>query len=140
MTDEQFTNGTVVNQVQQGNLEFDITDVQPREEFNNLESSRHLASELQDTVDNIISQCPDVDWNEDYLSYQIVCAIRSVLGKYIIPNIENSSSIAKFNIEAYKLTGKSEQTHGDIAIVVSHLFSNCGPVYRVGFLKQKLLL
>jgi DNA-dependent RNA polymerase auxiliary subunit epsilon len=138
MANEKITNGLVVNEIQKGIPVFDTIDFESRKEFTSIDSPRYLASELQDTVDNIISQCPDVDWNEDHLSYQIVCAIRSVLCNYIIPNIENSSNIEKFDVEAYKLTGKAEQSHGDIAIVVSRLFhKGARPISGVGFYEAK---
>ena len=84
-------------------------------EFDNFHSPFNLANALQDYIDNIVQKCPDVDWDENYLSFQVIKSIRVVLDGYVLPD----TNLSKFDIEAYKLTGKAEQNHGDIAIVVS---------------------
>ena len=117
---------------------FDAIDFDPREKFDSSRVPQHLATDLQDAVDKIIQQCPDVDWNENYLSYQVVSAIRSALSRYIFPNIKYHSGTSKFDVEAYKLTGQAEETHGDIAIVVSRSFHGNGrPISGVGFYEAK---
>ena len=109
-----------------------------RDKFDSINSPQRLANQLQDAVDKIIQQCPDVDWNENYLSYQVVSAVRSLLSRDIFPNIEFHSGISKFDVEAYKLTGQAEETHGDIAIVVSRSFHGSGrPISGVGFYEAK---
>jgi hypothetical protein len=117
---------------------FDTIDFDPREKFDSSRAPQHFANQLQDAVDKIIQQCPDVDWNENYLSYQVVSAVRSALSRYIFPNIESHSGTSKFDVEAYKLTGQAEETHGDIAIVVSRSFHGNGrPISGVGFYEAK---
>lgn len=104
-----------------------------REIFDSKNSPDKLAGQLQDYVDAIVQKCPDVDWDENFLSYQIITAIRDVLSRYIFPN----TNLEKFDIEAYKLTGIAERTHGDIAIVVSNSFEGGRPVSGVGFYEAK---
>ena len=152
MTNEQITNSIVhsgdigdnqlnskATLLQQNEASaFNKFDFDPREKFDSLSSPRNLANQLQQTVDKIIQQCSDVDWDENFLNYQVVCAIRIVLGGYIFPNTEYHSDISKFDVEAYKLTGQAEQTHGDIAIVVSRSFHKGGrPISGVGFYESK---
>ena len=77
---------------------------------------------------------------KNLLSYQVIYAIRFVLRGYVFPNIRLHSNISKFAVEAYKLTGKAEQTHGDIAIVVTRSFPGTGhPISGVGFYEAKAL-
>lgn len=72
-------------------------------------------------------------WDENSLSYGIVKAIRTVLDGYILPN----TNFSKFDVEAYKLTGNAEETHGDIAVVVSKTFEYGNSVSGVGFYEAK---
>lgn len=56
----------------------------------------------------------------------------------MIPYLDYGSNISKFDVEAYKLTGKAEQTHGDIAVVVSRSFPHSSHrVSGVGFYEAK---
>lgn len=102
-------------------------------EFDNFHSPFNLANALQDYIDNIVQKCPDVDWDENYLSFQVIKSIRVVLDGYVLPD----TNLSKFDIEAYKLTGKAEQNHGDIAIVVSKSFDNDSKITGVGFYEAK---
>ncbi|MCI5166071.1 MAG: hypothetical protein D3903_08225 [Candidatus Electrothrix sp. GM3_4] len=115
-------------------IDADIPESDLKKEYDRFMAPENIKNLLQKAIDEIISNCEDVDWNEDYLSLQVVSVIRSILGSYILPNIEYQS----FDIEAYKLTGKAEETHGDIAIVVSRSFYERGPVVSgVGFYEAK---
>ncbi len=108
------------------------------EKFDDLNSPSKLAKELQGVVDKFIDEYPNADWREDYISLDVIRAIRFILGRYVIPNVAYASSISKFDVEAYKLSGAAEQTHGDIAIVVSRSFGKGGcPVSGVGFYEAK---
>lgn len=103
------------------------------ENFDNFKSPFNLVNKLQDHVDKIVQQCPDADWDENSLSFQVIKAIRVVLNGYVLPN----TNLSKFDIEAYKLTGKAEQKHGDIAIVVSKSLEYGSPISGVGFYEAK---
>jgi len=140
--DENIKNNQLTSKVtllpQSDDSRFDTFNFDPREIFDSLSSPQNLANQLQDTVDKIIQQCADVDWDENSLSYQVVRAIRFVLGGYVFPNTEYHSNISKFDIEAYKLTGPAEKAHGDIAIVVSRSFyKRSRPISGVGFYEAK---
>ena len=56
-------------------------------------------------------------------------------GLYLVdidfPNTEYHPNMSKFDVEAYKLTGPAEQTHGDIAVVVSRSFMKVTAQYLV---------
>ncbi len=102
--------------------------------FDNFNSPHDLANRLQEYVDKVVQQCADVDWDENFLSYQVINAIRVVLDGYVLPN----TNLSKFDVEAYKLTGKPEQSHGDIAIVVSKSLDNgYSTISGVGFYEAK---
>ena len=47
-------------------------DIDSREKFDSISSPAKLANQLQEIVDIIIDRCPDVDWNEDFISYQVI--------------------------------------------------------------------
>ncbi|WKZ40609.1 MAG: hypothetical protein QY328_00980 [Anaerolineales bacterium] len=116
------------------NLEKSRTVFPRGEAFDNFKSPINLVNRLQDYVDKTVQRCPDVDWDENSLSFQVIKAIRVVLDGYVLPN----TNLSKFGIEAYKLTGKAEQKHGDIAIVVSKSFDNGYPISGVGFYEAKV--
>lgn len=102
--------------------------------FDNSKSPYELANRLQESVDKVVQQCPDVDWDENFLSYKVINAIRVVLDGYVLPD----TNLSKFDVEAYKLTGKPEQSHGDIAIVVSKSLDNgYSTISGVGFYEAK---
>lgn len=110
----------------------------PLETFDPIHSPTELSDKIQAETDRIIKECPDVDWSEDYLSYQLIRSIRDILSGYIIPNIDNNLNMPKFDLEAYKLTGRAEQNHGDIAIVVTRSFPyRTHPISGVGFYEAK---
>lgn len=112
--------------------------INPREIFDELKTPYVIAEQIQHEVDRIISECHSVDWNEDFLTFQIVGCLRNILSGYRIPDIDNSLISKKFDLEAYKLTGKAEQKHGDIAIVVTRTFNNQSqPISGVGFYEAK---
>lgn len=109
-----------------------------RKKFDNFNSPIELAENIQNGIDRIIKDCPKTEWGEDFLSLQLVGTIRDVLSEYTIPNIDNKLNLSKFDLEAYKLTGKAEQAHGDIAVVVTRSFSYCNePISGVGFYEAK---
>jgi hypothetical protein len=92
------------------------------EEFDEVETPSVLSDEIQTAVDRIIKGTHDVDWNEDSLTIRILGAIRNILSNYKIPFIDDNTLANKFDVEAYKLTGNPEHSHGDIAIIVTRLF------------------
>lgn len=96
-----------------------------------------LAVELQKEADEIITSCENVDWNEDRLSVNLVISIREILGKYIIPNLDCTSGLSKFDLEAYKITGEPEREHGDIAVIVTRSFGGEKTISGVGFYEAK---
>ena len=109
-----------------------------RKEFDPIQTPSELSSNIQDVVDRILSQCPDCDWQEDLLTFKVIEALRYVLADYKLPNIESPLAGAKFDFEAYKLTGKAEQTHGDIAVIITRMFSDkTKPVSGVAFYEAK---
>jgi hypothetical protein len=110
----------------------------PYSEFNSQSSPLHIANQIQIAVDNMISSCPDPDWNENLLTYKLVEILRITLSYYKLPKCFNEFSLQKFNVEAYKLTGSVEHSHGDIAIIVSKRFSNRSePISGVAFYEAK---
>lgn len=110
----------------------------PLKIFDPIHSPTELSDKIQTETDRIIKDCSNVDWSEDYLSYQIIRSIRDILSGYIIPNIDNNLDMPKFDLEAYKLTGRAEQNHGDIAIVVTRSFPyRKQPISGVGFYEAK---
>jgi hypothetical protein len=81
-----------------------------------------VAQAINDAFDRHANTMDDVDRNEDLLSYKLIGAIRSVLED---PSEQErqlgSQSSFYMAIQAYKATGRLEQQHGDIAIVVTDL-------------------
>ncbi len=64
----------------------------------------------------------DVDRNEDLLSNRLIHSIRNALGQPCGHQGEiNRRSNLYMAVQAYKATGRLEQDHGDIAIVVTDL-------------------
>lgn len=114
-----------------------ILELDDREEFDPLVTPDLLAEKIQNVVDSIISSCDDVDWSEDLISFNIVKELREVLAYYKLPRMLNMEPENKFNFEAYKLTGKAEQTHGDIAFVISRKIYGSKPVSGVAFYEAK---
>ncbi|MDK2618084.1 hypothetical protein QO218_20435 [Vibrio vulnificus] len=109
-----------------------------RKEFDPIQTPSELSSNIQEVIDRILSQCPDCDWQEDLLTFKVIEALRYVLSEYKLPNIESPFDGAKFDFEAYKLTGKAEQTHGDIAVIITRLFPDkTKPVSGVAFYEAK---
>ncbi|ENM3933174.1 hypothetical protein BVJ64_18085 [Vibrio cholerae] len=109
-----------------------------RKEFDPILSPSTLASNIQEVVDQIICKCPDCDWHEDLLTFKVIEALRDVLAKYKLPNTESPFEGGKFDFEAYKLTGKAEQSHGDIAVIITRLFSDkAKPISGVAFYEAK---
>jgi hypothetical protein len=109
-----------------------------REEFDPARTPNILADEIQACVDDIISKCRDVDWSEDLISYKIIEQLRYILARYKLPDIEDGLSGNKFNMEVYKLTGKAEQSHGDIAFIVNRfILGQEKPISGVAFYEAK---
>ncbi len=109
-----------------------------RKKFDPIQTPSELSSNIQKVVDQILSQCPDCDWQEDLLTFKVIEALRNVLAEYKLPNVESPFDGAKFDFEAYKLTGKAEQTHGDIAVIITRLFPDkVKPVSGVAFYEAK---
>lgn len=109
-----------------------------RQEFDPTVTPSILSEQIQSTVDSIISQCQDVDWNEDLITFKIVENLRGILATYKLPDIVDNYSGNKFNFEAYKLTGKAEQSHGDIAVIITRKFLGKDiPISGVAFYEAK---
>jgi hypothetical protein len=85
-----------------------------------LPSLQRIVDELNSTYDSEAAKVEYVDISEDSLSLKLVQSIRSVLTTPPIPNEhpERDSGIY-LDVQAYKATGRLEQTHGDIAIIVT---------------------
>lgn len=105
--------------------------------FHPLRSPKVLEKELQSEVDKIIEECPDVDWDEDYLSKRVIASVRDILSRYIIPGFEKGQVFSKFDFEAYKLTGIPEKTHGDIAFIINKRIEDEYYISGVGFYEAK---
>jgi len=95
-----------------------------RIEFDHRSTPYQIASQIQKATDEIISNCPRTDWNENFITYKLIENLRNILSNYKLPGIPDIFPENKFYLEAYKLTGKAERSHGDIAIVVTRRFSN----------------
>lgn len=109
-----------------------------REEFDPRATPYAIEQLIQRSVDSIIKECPDVDWNENLITYKIIESVRSVLSHYKIPGIIDEFSESKFNLEVYKLTGNAENFHGDIAFIITRRFSeHADPISGVAFYEAK---
>lgn len=100
-----------------------------------------LSKILQALSDNIVTSCHDADWNEDYISRQLIEAMRYVMGLCCIlpsrwPSTEQPSAL-KLDFEAYKLTGSAEMNHGDLAVIITKLYPGGGMISGVGFYEAK---
>lgn len=102
------------------------TENSSRIEFDHRSTPHQIANQIQKTTDEIISNCPRADWNENHITYKLIENLRHILSKYKLPGIPEIFPENKFYLEAYKLTGKAEQSHGDIAIVVTRRFTYRG--------------
>jgi hypothetical protein len=83
-------------------------------------SLQRIVDKLNSTYDSEAAKVEYVDISEDSLSLKLVQSIRSVLTTPPVPNEypEHDSGIY-LDVQAYKVTGRLEQTHGDIAIIVT---------------------
>jgi hypothetical protein len=109
-----------------------------REEFDPARTPNILANKIQTCVDDIISECEAVDWSENLISSKIILELRYILAHYKLPDIEDGLSGNKFNMEVYKLTGKAEKSHGDIAVIVSKfILGQEKPISGVAFYEAK---
>lgn len=116
----------------------DEEKVDLRVEFDANETPHLISNQIQESLDKLISNCPDVDWNENLLTYKLIENLRYILSHYKMPGIIDDFSESKFNFEAYKLTGNAEKSHGDIAIVVTRKFGNRSkPISGVAFYEAK---
>lgn len=81
-----------------------------------------IAAEINNTFDNESTAINDVDRSEDLLSNKLVNSIRKAL-EFSQDEEEgiNRKSSLYMAVQAYKATGRLEQNHGDIAIVVTDL-------------------
>ena len=81
-----------------------------------------VAAEINDAFDKESIAINDVDRSEDLLSNKLVNSIRKALDQ---PQGNQEDISSKSNlymaVQAYKATGRLEQDHGDIAIVVTDL-------------------
>lgn len=100
------------------------TENSSRIEFDHRSTPYQIASQIQKATDEIISNCPRTDWNENLITYKLIENLRHILSNYKLLGIPDIFPENKFYLEAYKLTGKAEQSHGDIAIVVTRKFTN----------------
>lgn len=109
-----------------------------REEFDEINTPSVLAYEIQRATERIIQNTHDVDWSEDYITIRVLGVIRDILSNYKIPYLDGDIFANKFDVEAYKLTGKPETNHGDIAIVVTRVFPHtCKVTSGVAFYEAK---
>lgn len=114
------------------------TENDPRIDFDHRSTPYDIASQIQKTTDEIISNCPSADWNENLITYKLIENLRRILSHYKLPGISDIFAENKFYLEAYKLTGEAEQSHGDIAIVITRRFTNGGnPTSGVAFYEAK---
>lgn len=114
------------------------SEIDYRKEFDPIRTPSELSSRIQEAINRILTNCPDCDWNEDLLTFKVIEELRFILEGYKLPKIESPFEGAKFDFEAYKLTGKTEQKHGDIAFIITRLFSdNPKPVSGVAFYEAK---
>jgi hypothetical protein len=100
--------------------------------------ARHLwqvSGDLQREVDRVLEGTEATEWDENHLSFRVVQTIRYVLRG--TRNIEAPTGILGINVEAYKITGAAEQSHGDIAIVVRHVFRHRREAVGLGFYEAK---
>jgi hypothetical protein len=94
-----------------------------------------VAAEINDEFDKESVVINDVDRSEDLLSNRLVNSIRKALGQ-TQRDLEEISSKSNLyiSVQAYKVTGRLEQDHGDIAIVVTDLDHN---ITGTGFYEAK---
>lgn len=114
------------------------SDADTCEEFNSLRTPHDLENKIQCAVDSVIRGCEDVDWSEDLITFNFIKELRNILMEYKLPKILEKETQSKFNFEAYKLTGKAEQSHGDIAFIVTRkILNHKKPVSGVAFYEAK---
>lgn len=120
---------------------FDIElerDLDKREEFDPRKTPYDMEQLIQGSVDRIINECPDVDWNENLITYKILESVRNILSNYKVPGFDCEFSENTFNLEAYKLTGNTEKFHGDIAFIITRRLSqHAEPISGVAFYEAK---
>lgn len=94
-----------------------------------------VAAEINDEFDKESAAINAVDRNEDLLSNKLVNSIRKALGQpqRDLEEVSSNSNLY-ISVQAYKATGRLEQDHGDIAIVVTDLDHN---ITGTGFYEAK---
>src|SRR5688500_12044461 len=80
-----------------------------------------LARSLNHGIDESISRISRTEWDENHISFSLVKVIRDVLT--MAGNLETGpgKDPVRIQAEAYKVTGKMEQTHGDIVVAIHNL-------------------
>lgn len=86
-----------------------------------------LANALDREVERLVEDTEPVDWHEDSISFNLVQAVRKVLRLHSCIQLVRSprysadkyqEQLLFLDVEIYKVTGKPERKHGDIAVVV----------------------
>lgn len=108
-----------------------------REIFDDTKTPSALSEKIQECVDSIVSNTRNTQWDEDGISRAIVDEVLKILSGYKIVDNKKDISISKFDIEAYKITGKPETKHGDIAIIVSRPHPSGENLVGIAFYEAK---
>ena len=90
---------------------------------------------LNANIGQLVSSSFPLEWKEDYLSLSIAKYLRDYFRNVTIHGFRIPLHI---DWEVYKLSGASEQRHGDIGVVVCYRLPNGSVITGAGFLEAKL--
>jgi len=93
-----------------------------------------LAEKFEREICNVLKNDYPRSWDENTLSYNILSALRNVPK---LTSSNNSQPSVSIKWDAFKFTGKIEQQHGDIAVIVVREAKGRKPLTGVGFLEAK---
>lgn len=93
-----------------------------------------LGSMLEDRISTAIRQIPYNAWWEDHITYEWLSSIVPVLNSAKLEGTTEERDIA---CSLFKVRGRVEQDHGDVAVLVTQTFHDGLSVTGAGFLEAK---
>lgn len=93
-----------------------------------------VAATLERHINEVMAEAYPHDWDENYLSRQLLHRIQSCLSSR--PYLRGSERV-QVSMECYKLTGKLEMTFGDIGLLITVAHKGAAPITGGAYLEAK---
>lgn len=93
-----------------------------------------ITEKIEDIIRTEILDCVRYDWDEDFITRNILRKIRQKLNGVKIDDLYNISTL---HINTFKARGKLENRFGDISLIVKIDFKDGDSIEGVGFIEAK---